>query len=150
MTQAARMVSRVVFDTSTLVSAALRDDSIPFQALAFAMRFCELCVSRQTLNELREVLSRDKFDRYLARAERERFVRTLEASARTFAVREGDVDSAGIRCRDLSDQKFLELALEADAATIVASDDDLLVLHPWHEIRILRPAEFVAAMREKA
>lgn len=47
-------------------------------------------------------------------------------------------------CRDAKDNKILELALAADADMTVASDRDLLVLHPWRGIAILTPAEFVA------
>ncbi len=47
-------------------------------------------------------------------------------------------------CRDAKDNKYLELALEAQADCIVSSDHDLLVLKPWRGIRILRPAEYVS------
>jgi predicted nucleic acid-binding protein len=39
----------------------------------------------------------------------------------------------------------LELAFAAGAETIISSDDDLLVLHPWRGVRILRPADYLAA-----
>jgi len=39
---------------------------------------------------------------------------------------------------------YLELALAAGAETTVSSDDDLLVLHPWRGVRILRPADYLA------
>ncbi len=48
-------------------------------------------------------------------------------------------------CRDAKDDKYLELALAAKAATIVSSDQDLLVLHPWRGVQILRPAAYLAA-----
>ena len=44
-------------------------------------------------------------------------------------------------CRDAKDNIYLELALAAGAKTIVSSDMDLLVLHPWRGVRILRPSE---------
>ena len=47
-------------------------------------------------------------------------------------------------CRDPKDDKYLELALAADAATIVSSDGDLLVLDPWRGVRILKPAAYLA------
>jgi hypothetical protein len=43
-------------------------------------------------------------------------------------------------CLGPKDDKYLELALAADAEIIVSSDDDLLMLHPWRGVRILRPA----------
>jgi predicted nucleic acid-binding protein len=47
-------------------------------------------------------------------------------------------------CRDPSDNKYLELALAAGATTIVSSDNDLLVLHPWRGIDNLTPAQYLA------
>jgi putative PIN family toxin of toxin-antitoxin system len=47
-------------------------------------------------------------------------------------------------CRDPKDDMYLELALAAGAETIVSSDDDLLVLHPWRGVRILRPADYLS------
>ena len=47
-------------------------------------------------------------------------------------------------CRDAKDDKYLELALAARAAVIVSGDADLLVLHPWRGVRVLRPAEYLA------
>ena len=50
-------------------------------------------------------------------------------------------------CRDPKDNKDLELALAARAGTIVSSDDDLLVLHPWRGVRVLRPAAYLAEVK---
>jgi len=47
-------------------------------------------------------------------------------------------------CRDAKDNKYLELAATSGAQIIISSDDDLLVLDPWHRIRIIRPVQFVA------
>jgi uncharacterized protein len=46
-------------------------------------------------------------------------------------------------CRDPKDDKFLELAVNASADIIVTGDEDLLVLHPFRGISILRPADFL-------
>ncbi len=46
-------------------------------------------------------------------------------------------------CRDSKDNKYLELALAAEATNIVSSDDDLLVLNPWRGVRILLPAAYL-------
>ena len=134
---------RVAFDTSTLVSSALRQDSIPHQALLKAFRYFTICVSKETLEELREVLARDKFSRYLNQAAQQQFIRLIEGNARLFIVHELDWPAVGIRCRNPKDDKFLALAAECEASILVSSDDDLLVLHPWNEVRIVRPAEFL-------
>jgi putative PIN family toxin of toxin-antitoxin system len=136
-------VHRVVFDTSTLVSAALRLDSIPHQALLRALRFCDLCASEATLGELKEVLAREKFRRYLPGAARQKFLLRIENSVRRFAVREEDCLSLNPACRDPKDNKFLALAAEAEAEVLVSSDEDLLVLDPWKDVRVVRLADFL-------
>jgi predicted nucleic acid-binding protein len=45
---------------------------------------------------------------------------------------------------------FSELALAAGAGAIVSGDQDLLVLHPWRGVRILRPAEYLAEVANDA
>ncbi|HST74308.1 MAG TPA: hypothetical protein VLJ20_02965 [Acetobacteraceae bacterium] len=47
-------------------------------------------------------------------------------------------------CRDAKDNKYLELTLAVGAGVIVSSDADLLVLHPWRGVRILRPVVYLA------
>ena len=48
-----------------------------------------------------------------------------------------------VACRDPTDDKFLELAVNGGADTIVTGDLDLLVLHPFRGIPIIDPAAFV-------
>ena len=137
------MIRRVVFDTSTLVSAALRPDSIPYQALHWALRLCDVCASKETLDELKKVLIRDKFRRYLPEGAGRQFVRMVENNVRLFVVRDLDCLAANPPCRDSGDNKFLALAFECEADAIVSSDEDLLALDPRDEVRILRPVDFL-------
>jgi putative PIN family toxin of toxin-antitoxin system len=46
-------------------------------------------------------------------------------------------------CRDPKDDMFLECAVLAKAALIVAGDQDLLTLGSYKQIRIVNPAEYV-------
>lgn len=135
---------RVVFDTSTLVSAALRVGSVPSQALLHAFGSCDLCASVGTLAELERVLKRKKFDRYLDPESRLSFVELVRRNVNVFAVVESDLQALKPPCRDANDNQFLALAQVAEADAIVASDEDLLVLHPWCQIPILSPADFLA------
>ena len=131
------LVKRVVLDTRTLVSAALRVNSIPSQALQKALRECDVCASAATLQELVLVLSRPKFDRYLAPAERGKFVELIRTYSVVWSIRDKVQD-----CRDPQDDKFLALALTCEADRLVSSDDDLLTLHPYRGIPILTPRAF--------
>ncbi len=54
-----------------------------------------------------------------------------------------DVTDVVTECRDPKDHKFLELALSGRATCIVTGDEDLLTLHPFRGIHILRPQGFL-------
>jgi putative PIN family toxin of toxin-antitoxin system len=130
----------IVFDASTLVSAAHKPDSVPEQALLRAEDVDVFALSRAVESEITEVLGRPKFAHAITLAARDHFFRVLRDSAVWFepAVRVTD-------CRDAKDNKYLELALAAGAETIVSSDLDLPVVDPWRGARILRPAAYLAA-----
>lgn len=132
---------RYVFDTSVLVSALLFEHSMPGQALDAALGGGQLLLSQATFDELREVLEREKFDRYFTREEREQFLVTLLRDATLVEITEE------IRaCRDPKDDKFLELAINGDASCLITGDQDLLVLHPFRGIPILMPAQFLNSL----
>ena len=134
---------RVVFDTSTLVSAALRVGSVPHRALVQALAEGEVCASASTLAELESVLQRDKFDRYLSADLRAEFAAIVRRRASLFEVSKADLASVQPPCRDPKDHQFLALVHACDADVLVSSDADLLVLHPWHGVPILTPAAFL-------
>ncbi len=129
----------VVFDTSTLISAAIRPQSLPAQAYQLALEHFRLCISNETLDELANVLRRGYLDRYLERTEREKFLLVYSHASTLLPV-----DRRVSDCRDAKDNKFLELALTAQATVIVSSDSDLLVLHPYRGIPVLKPIDFVS------
>lgn len=136
-------IRRVVFDTSTLVSAALRVGSIPHQALKQAIALGEVCVSVATLSELEQVLLRPKFDRYQPQDVRRAFVELVRKLAVQVPV--SATDEAGVipTCRDPNDNPFLALILACAADALVSSDADLLVLHPWRGVPILTPGAYL-------
>jgi putative PIN family toxin of toxin-antitoxin system len=136
----------VVFDSSTLVGGALRRESPPRLALLEALGHCDVCASAESLAELEEVLERSKFDRYLDLEKRRAFVSRFRKDVRLFVVGEDKAAEVKPLCRDPNDNKFLALALAAEADMIVSSDEDLLVLHPWKGISISKPTEFLASI----
>ena len=46
-------------------------------------------------------------------------------------------------CRDLKNDKFLEVAVDGNADVIVSGDNDLLVLNPFEGIAIVPPVRFL-------
>ena len=129
----------IVFDASAVVSAALREDSVPERALLRAEELDLFALSAAVEAEIVEVLNRPRFARAVSVARRARILDVLRGQAAWFVPAEPVTD-----CRDAKDNKYLELALAAGADTIVSGDGDLLVLHPWRGVRILRPAEYLA------
>jgi putative PIN family toxin of toxin-antitoxin system len=138
------MSRRVVLDTSTLVGAALRIGSVPYQALLEALSTCDVCASAETLAELEQVFDREKFDAYLDQESRREFIALIRGNVHLFAVQNTDLMAVEPPCRDPMDAQFLALALVAEATIVVSSDEDLLVLHPWRGVAIVTPAEFLS------
>lgn len=128
----------IVFDASAVVSAALRVDSVPEQALLRAEATDLFALSAEVDAEIAEVLGRPRFAKAVTAARRTRILDILRGDAVWFSPTERVTD-----CRDAKDDKYLELALAAGAGTIVSGDGDLLVLHPWRGVRILLPAVYL-------
>jgi putative PIN family toxin of toxin-antitoxin system len=129
----------IVFDASAVVSAALREDSVPERALLRADETDIFALSAEVDAEIAEVLSRPRFAATVSAARRTHILDVLRGQAVWFRPSEQVAD-----CRDVKDNKYLELALAAGADVIVSGDADLLVLHPWRGVRILRPAAYLA------
>ncbi|MGI9174903.1 MAG: putative toxin-antitoxin system toxin component, PIN family [Rhodothermales bacterium] len=127
-----------VFDSNVVVSAVLFHQGKPAQAVEAALDSGEILVSEDIVRELNDVLSRPKFERYASEEDRVRFLQSLLQEARLIEV----VETIQA-CRDPKDNKYLEAAVGGGAECIVSGDDDLLVLHPFREIPILRPREFL-------
>ena len=129
----------IVFDASALVSAALKVDSVPERALLRAAEVYVFVLSPAVEREIVEVFNRPNSRKPFGRKRREHLLGILRDEAVWFEPTVRVVD-----CRDPKDDKYLELALAAGAEIIVSGDEDLLVLHPWRGVRILRPAEYLA------
>jgi putative PIN family toxin of toxin-antitoxin system len=131
---------RVVFDTNVLISALLFENSTPARAFFAALRHDSILVSLDTLQELQTVIKRKKFDKYVTIEERDTFITLLTTSALLVEITESIRAS-----QDSKDDKFLEVAINGQASYIVTGDPDLLVLHPFRNVNVVSPANFLAA-----
>lgn len=130
---------RIVLDTNALVSRLLFPASVPGLVVDRALAEGHLLISEAVMEELTDVLSRPKFDRYIDISDRQGFLRRLARMAEWVPIVQ--VIRA---CRDPRDDKFLELAINGEADLIVTGDADLLALHPFRRIPILAPAAYLA------
>ncbi|TCZ63221.1 putative toxin-antitoxin system toxin component, PIN family [Roseicella aquatilis] len=134
-------MSVTVVDASVVISAALSPNGTARRALAAARARTTIALSEAVLREIAGVLARPKFARALTEERRRETLELLAAAALWIEPRE-----AVRECRDPKDNCTLELALAAGASAILTGDEDLLVLHPWRGIPVLRPAEFLWAL----
>jgi putative PIN family toxin of toxin-antitoxin system len=129
------MKKKLIFDTNALISAVINAKSISAFVFETAKKEHDLFISKETITELQEVIARKKFDRYFIGNDanrRENFFTDYRKAAQLIEVTE-----TATECRDKDDNKFLSLALSVGADIIVSGDSDLLVLNPYHGIRIL-------------
>jgi putative PIN family toxin of toxin-antitoxin system len=133
---------RYVFDTNVIVSAVLFKTSNPSKAFRYALKYSEVLLSLELLEELSDVLGREKFDRFVTSEERDEFLETLVERAILVEITERVQE-----CRDPKDDKILELALNGQAEYIISGDKDLLVLNPFRDVKIIAAEEFLRAVQ---
>jgi putative PIN family toxin of toxin-antitoxin system len=135
--------SRIVIDTNVFISALLIKKSVPFQVVSTAFEQGIILYSNPTFNELKQVVFRRKFDRYLTSEERNIFLFKFANESESVEIKE-EIKA----CRDAKDDKFLELAVNGNADLIITGDIDLLVLNPFREIEIITPEVFIARFKD--
>jgi uncharacterized protein len=135
---------RYVFDTNVIISALLFENGKPAQVLRYALANGEVLLSLDLLEELNEVLGRARFNRYLTSEEREEFLEALIERAVLVEITENVQE-----CRDPKDDKVLELALNGEAQFIISGDRDLLVLHPFRDVRVITADEFLKTIESR-
>jgi putative PIN family toxin of toxin-antitoxin system len=128
---------RVVVDTNVFVSAALKTQSWPASVVRWVDRNGGLLKTAATEAQVIDVLQRPYFVSKVP-------LSYLDDIKRLFSLAELVAISERIaECRDPTDDKFLELAVNGRADMIVTGDLDLLVLNPFRGIPIIEPAAFV-------
>ncbi len=128
---------RVVVDTNVFVSAPLKDKSFPALTLHIVAQHGTLLKSAATERQLFDVIARPQLAALIDPAAAD-WMRKLMAAAEAVAITERIAV-----CRDATDDKFLELAVNGKADMIVSGDADLLVLNPFRGIPIVPPSAFV-------
>jgi hypothetical protein len=97
----------------------------------------KVVVSDEMLKEISEVSSRPKFKNIFT-AKR---IKELFSLLDSYAIVVSPSQKVNV-CRDGKDNFLLEVALEGEADYLVTGDEDLLVLDPFHNTKILKPKDF--------
>lgn len=135
-------VPRAVLDTNVLVSALISPGGrSALLLLELRSGGFELLLSPLLLAELREVLRRDKFRRYVSEAEADAYVELIRAEG---VVRADPAPSPEPLGADPDDEFLIDLARDARADALVTGDAHLLELRAI--IPAMTPAEFLETL----
>src|ERR1035438_3375550 len=129
---------RVVIDTNVLVSFATRPNREFERIFDYIAAHGVALVSEDTIAELFDVLSRDKFRKYIPLNQSIDFIEWYDSLSEQVIV-----TNHVIACHDPKDGKFLSIAVSGKADCIIAGNHHLLDMIEFNYIPIYRPAEFV-------
>jgi len=127
-----------VIDTNVLISAAIFKGSVQDKVFDKACGLGNIVSSDLLYEELKEVINRNKFDKYFKAGDRSKFLARYKAETKFIAITHRVSKSI-----DPKDDMFLELALSGQANCIITGDPDLLALNPFENIPIISPKEFL-------
>ena len=127
---------KVVIDTNIWISYLLGsilqdiDEKILSQEI-------EIIVSEEMLKELTEVSRRPKFKKIFTAGR----IKELFALLDSYATLVSPDRKINV-CRDRKDNFLIEAALEGEADYLITGDNDLLILNPFQNIKIIKPKDF--------
>ena len=131
------MTTRVVFDTTTVVSALLFDNGkLAWLRSHWQQGRCVPLVSRETVAELTRVLAYPKFR--LAATDRDELLAEYLPHCEVVDL----TKKCPVLCRDRNDQPFLDLAQSGKAQILVSGDGDLLALAGQVRFAIETPEQY--------
>ncbi len=130
----------IVIDTNVLLSAALSPDGTASKALDKAYKQFKIAQSEETYQELKTRIYKPKFNKYISDEERQDFLKVVKKYSQFIEIKT-QIDI----CRDPDDNKFLELAKDANAEFLITGDQDLLSLKTLVEYQnqIITPRDFL-------
>jgi uncharacterized protein len=125
---------RILLDTNVLVAAFVAR-GVCSDLLEHCVRHHVVISSRPLLDELGDVLTQNLHQRAVdARG-------AIRLLGDTFTLVTPDALQSPV-CRDRDDDVVLATALAGQCAAIISGDQDVLVLDPFHGIRVLAPTAF--------
>ena len=140
---------KVVFDSTTLVSAFLRKGGVTAKLLEQAVQGdCELYLAEDIIEETRNVLlNREHLRLHFSYTNRD--VEEYAALLRAFARLVSNLPSVKV-CRDPNDDYVIATAIVARASHIVARDKDLLTLATYQDVTMISPEAFMQLLRAQS
>jgi putative PIN family toxin of toxin-antitoxin system len=151
---------RVVFDCNTFLQAALNEESLAGNCYRLVEEgTVELFVSQEVLDEIEDVINRPHIRERFDTLTDERIENFLN-SIRNLAVIVQKIPQVFSLPRDIDDEIYINLAVEAEAAYIVTRDKDLIDLmtgfdleskqfrQKFRPLKVVQPLEFLEIVEE--
>jgi putative PIN family toxin of toxin-antitoxin system len=134
---------KVVIDTNVLVSALLKDNSPPAFILALIREgMITACLSKDILEEYREVFKRDKF--HIVKNEASQLITLLRKKALLVEPKA----RITVITDDPDDNMFLECAVEAGADFLITGNKKHFPFRSYQNTLIVSPKEFIEGAAE--
>ena len=132
---------KLVLDTNTIISAFFWDGNEAELFRKIEQGKVILCISREILTEIENVIKRPKFDDIMKNAgvTPNQVMQKIVSLSHLVIAPKIKIDL----CRDKKDNKFLECAESAKAEYIVSGDEDLLSLKEYKGICIIKAGKIL-------
>ena len=134
---------KVVVDTNIFVSAFLGSKNAKLIVRDIFAGQHIIIMSHEQLQEIKTVLLRPKFSKYIHPYELDEFLSLLSLKI-IVPSKYGRISD----CRDAKDNMILETAVYGNADFIISGDEYLLTLNPDRWISILSPVAFIKQFYE--
>ncbi|MBI4647110.1 MAG: putative toxin-antitoxin system toxin component, PIN family [Bacteroidia bacterium] len=131
---------KIVLDTNIVVSALICDGypSVILEEVVFAQKAI-ICLSEMVFQEYITVLSRVKFLKYPEfRTNADIVLSTIEQIALKFKP-----DIIITEIKDISDNKFLELAVFAKADFLITGNTNHFIFPEYKGVKIISPKDYI-------
>ena len=129
---------KAVIDTNVFISGLIGSGNPQLILNSLGDKKFNLIISQALIDELLDVLTRPRFQKYFTYNDIKELASLIQSSAQ--------ITSPSVKiqiCRDPKDNIVLECAVAGEADFIVTGDDDLLCLTSYQAIHIITPALFV-------
>lgn len=133
---------KVIFDTNLWISFLIGHQTQLVRRMLTDIRF-DVYVCSRLIEEIRDVVSRDKIRKYVSPADIDDLLAIINAFCQ-FATIEAEIAPSAVR--DPKDLYLLALADTIGADYIVSGDADLTDLGQHNQTRIMKLADFKAMM----
>jgi len=137
---------RIVLDTNLIISGLLWM-GLPHEIMLLAYQHrIQVIASEPLIEELKDVLSRDKIKKYLNRIQKTPDEMINSHLSHVVIIEPSSIPEGTVR--DLKDDKIIACAVGGQADYIITGDNDLLILKEYQGIRIVTASEFLTIIQK--